>query len=88
MAIKWIIKSTGVLPDGLMVTATNLLTRTGPNTARWASTERTVAAGSSPTPASRSWSAGPHHRNRSPGPDKSTEYSRRIRVSRAQRRKS
>jgi uncharacterized protein (TIGR02246 family) len=40
---KWIIKSTGVLPDGQLVTATNLLTRSGPNTARWASTERIVA---------------------------------------------
>ena len=39
---QWIIKSTGVLPDGRIATATNILTRTGPNTARWASTERTV----------------------------------------------
>ena len=47
---KWIIKSTGVLPDGQAVTATNLLTRTGPNTARWASTERTVAGRIIPDP--------------------------------------
>ena len=39
---QWIIKSTGVLPDGRIATATNILTRTGPNAARWASTERTV----------------------------------------------
>ena len=39
---QWVIKSTGVLPDGRIATATNILTRTGPNTARWASTERTV----------------------------------------------
>ena len=39
---QWIIKSTGVLPDGRIATATNVLTRTGPNTARWASTQRTV----------------------------------------------
>lgn len=40
---KWIIKSTGVLPDGQIVTATNVLMRSGPNAARWASTERIVA---------------------------------------------
>ena len=39
---QWIIKSTGVLPDGRIATATNILTRTGPNAARWATTERTV----------------------------------------------
>jgi len=39
---EWMIKSTGVLSDGRIATATNLLTRVGPNTARWASTERTV----------------------------------------------
>jgi uncharacterized protein (TIGR02246 family) len=39
---QWVIKSTGVLPDGRIATATNILTRTGANTARWASTERTV----------------------------------------------
>jgi uncharacterized protein (TIGR02246 family) len=39
---QWVIKSTGVLPDGRIATATNVLTRTGPNAARWASTERTV----------------------------------------------
>jgi uncharacterized protein (TIGR02246 family) len=39
---QWMIKSTGVLPDGRIATATNILTRLGPNTARWASTERTV----------------------------------------------
>ena len=39
---QWVIKSTGVLPDGRTATATNVLTRTGTNAARWASTERTV----------------------------------------------
>jgi uncharacterized protein (TIGR02246 family) len=39
---QWVIKSTGVLPDGRIATATNILTQTGPNAARWASTERTV----------------------------------------------
>ncbi len=39
---QWVIKSSGVLPDGRIATATNILTRTGPNAARWASTERTV----------------------------------------------
>jgi uncharacterized protein (TIGR02246 family) len=39
---RWIIKSTGVLPDGRTASATQVLTRVGPHTARWASTERTV----------------------------------------------
>jgi uncharacterized protein (TIGR02246 family) len=39
---KWVIKSTGVLPDGRLATATNVLSRLGPHSARWASTERTV----------------------------------------------
>jgi uncharacterized protein (TIGR02246 family) len=39
---QWIIKSSGVLPDGRIATATNLLTRTGLNSARWASTQRTT----------------------------------------------
>jgi len=39
---QWMIKSSGVLPDGRIATATNILTRVGPNAARWASTERTV----------------------------------------------
>jgi uncharacterized protein (TIGR02246 family) len=39
---QWIIKSNGVLPDGRVATATNILIRTGPNAARWASTQRTV----------------------------------------------
>jgi uncharacterized protein (TIGR02246 family) len=47
---KWIIKSTGVLPHGQTVTATNVLTRSGPNTARWASTERIVAGQIIPDP--------------------------------------
>jgi uncharacterized protein (TIGR02246 family) len=39
---QWTIKSTGVLPDGRIATATNVLTLTGPNAARWSSIERTV----------------------------------------------
>jgi uncharacterized protein (TIGR02246 family) len=39
---QWVIKSTGVLPDGRIATGTNILTRTGPNAARWISTARTV----------------------------------------------
>jgi uncharacterized protein (TIGR02246 family) len=38
----WVIKSTGVLPDGRTATATHILTRVGPQSARWASVERTV----------------------------------------------
>lgn len=39
---RWIIKSTGVLPDGRLASATQILTHVGPQTARWASVERTV----------------------------------------------
>jgi uncharacterized protein (TIGR02246 family) len=39
---QWLIKSNGVLPDGRIATATNVLTRTGPNGARWASIQRTI----------------------------------------------
>jgi uncharacterized protein (TIGR02246 family) len=41
-ANQWRIKSTGVLADGRIATATNILTRSGANTARWHSTDRTV----------------------------------------------
>ena len=39
---EWIIKSTGIMPDGRTATATHVLTRVNPQTARWASVERTV----------------------------------------------
>jgi uncharacterized protein (TIGR02246 family) len=39
---RWVIKSTGVLADGRTATATNVLTRTGLNSARWHSIDRTV----------------------------------------------
>ncbi len=39
---EWVIKSTGVMPDGRLATATHILTRVGPQSARWASVERTV----------------------------------------------
>lgn len=39
----WVIKSTGVLPDGRIATATHVLTRVNDHSARWASVERTVA---------------------------------------------
>jgi uncharacterized protein (TIGR02246 family) len=39
---EWVIKSTGVLPDGRTATATHVLTRLGPQSARWNSVERTV----------------------------------------------
>jgi uncharacterized protein (TIGR02246 family) len=39
---EWVIKSTGVMPDGRIATATHTLTRLGPQSARWRSTERTV----------------------------------------------
>lgn len=38
----WVIKSTGVLPDGRIATATHVLTRVNDQSARWASVERTV----------------------------------------------
>jgi uncharacterized protein (TIGR02246 family) len=39
---EWVIKSSGVLPDGRIATATHTLTRLGPQSARWTSLERTV----------------------------------------------
>jgi len=39
---EWVIKSTGILPDGRVATATHVLTPVGPNSARWSSTERTL----------------------------------------------
>jgi uncharacterized protein (TIGR02246 family) len=39
---EWVIKSTGVMPDGRIATATHALTRLGPQSARWTSVERTV----------------------------------------------
>jgi uncharacterized protein (TIGR02246 family) len=39
---QWIIKSTGVLPDGKTASATNLLSQTGPTQAKWVSSERTL----------------------------------------------
>jgi len=39
---QWFIKSTGVLPDGRTASATNVLTRVGSHSARWASIQRTV----------------------------------------------
>ena len=41
-ANAWVIKSCGVLPDGRSATATHILTRVSPQSARWASIERTV----------------------------------------------
>jgi uncharacterized protein (TIGR02246 family) len=41
-ANEWVIKSTGVLPDGRTASATHVLTRVGPQSARWTSVERTV----------------------------------------------
>ncbi len=39
---QWFIKSTGVLPDGRTASATNVLTRVGTHSARWASIQRSV----------------------------------------------
>ncbi len=39
---QWVIKSTGVLPDGRTASATHILAVTGPNSARMSSTERTI----------------------------------------------
>jgi len=39
---QWVIKSTGVLPDGRIATATHTLTRVDRHSARWTSVERTV----------------------------------------------
>jgi uncharacterized protein (TIGR02246 family) len=39
---EWVIKSTGIMRDGRTATATHVLTRVNPQTARWASVQRTV----------------------------------------------
>ncbi len=39
---EWVIKSSGILPDGRTATATHILTRISPQSARWSSVERTV----------------------------------------------
>jgi uncharacterized protein (TIGR02246 family) len=39
---QWVIKSTGVLPDGRTASSTLLLSPDGPNKTRWSSTERTI----------------------------------------------
>jgi uncharacterized protein (TIGR02246 family) len=39
---QWVIKSTGVMPDGRIASATHTLTRLSPRSARWTSIERTV----------------------------------------------
>jgi uncharacterized protein (TIGR02246 family) len=39
---EWVIKSSGVLSDGRIATATHTLTRLGPHSARWTSVDRTV----------------------------------------------
>ena len=39
---EWVIKSTGILPDGRTATATHVLTRLSTQSARWSSIERTV----------------------------------------------
>ncbi len=39
---EWVIKLTGVLPDGRTATATHVLTQLGPQSVRWSSVERTV----------------------------------------------
>jgi len=39
---EWVIKSTGIMPDGRTATATHVLTRVNPQSVRWASIERTV----------------------------------------------
>jgi uncharacterized protein (TIGR02246 family) len=45
---QWIIKSTGVTPDGQTATATNILARVGATRATWKSTERTLGGQSVP----------------------------------------
>ena len=48
---EWLIRSTGVLPDGRSASSTHLLTSTGPNSMRWSSTDRTLGDQSIPEPA-------------------------------------
>lgn len=39
---RWVIKNEGVVPDGRVVTATNVLTREGKDRTRWSTTDRTL----------------------------------------------
>ncbi len=48
---QWVIKSTGVLTDGRIASATQTLTPVGTNSARWSSTQRTIGDQSIAEPA-------------------------------------
>ena len=48
---QWVIKSTGVLSDGRIASATQTLTPVGQNSARWSSTQRTIGDQSIAEPA-------------------------------------
>jgi hypothetical protein len=39
---QWIIKTNAILPDGKKLAATNILTRSGPDTITWQSKDRTL----------------------------------------------
>ncbi|HEY2155355.1 MAG TPA: SgcJ/EcaC family oxidoreductase [Isosphaeraceae bacterium] len=39
---RWVIKNEGFVPDGRVVTATNLITRAGKDRVRWSTTDRTL----------------------------------------------
>lgn len=47
-AERWLVKSTGILPDGRTASATNLLSREGRDVLRWASVDRTLGGRSLP----------------------------------------
>ena len=56
---QWVIKSTGVLPDGRIASATHILTRVGPNSARWTTRNRSRRRpDASPNRLNTSWCAG------------------------------
>ena len=48
---QWVIKSTGVMTDGRIASATQTLTPVGTNSARWTSTQRTIGDQSIAEPA-------------------------------------
>ena len=80
---QWIIKSNGVLPDGRHCHGNQSPDATGPNAARWTSTERTVGGHRVPDHAETIMVRRPPQRQPSTGPDectKSGESSKRQRV--------
>ena len=59
---RWVIKHTGVRPEGVTASATNIMTRERPDLVRWISTDRVLGDDSVPQEELTSWSAFPPRR--------------------------